>query len=553
MTLRRPAALPDFATDPDPANLVEPVESVRQGGFVIGTTPPAPWVNWLFGQIGACLAYLFGPSTSAWTRYSFALGEIPGAVDADDVTTEVGVTVPLRRLLLVTSPLSFAPKLYASVRGQVWTAIAAGEPVEVAEPTAVHFTGTRWIVGCTTNGAIFWTYPDGDSLGASAISDANPWTASSVPAAMSAIRAIDSDGADVAAVTADAILVSTDAGVTFAEASYAGDPVTGSFTDVHFEGQAWLAVTDDGEILRATTIGGAWTREASTLGSTATGWALRDDGDIVVAFQQFGTTTDIFVSADHGVAWTDIELPTSENDRFKRIADMRYFDGAWFLSGANSPYLSSSNDVTDPLSWVSLKVPFYSDTAQGAGLLAMCEGALFQFYGPAGDAPYVLIGNRAQEMAPGAWQPTGAPPMLHDAAYIRGRFVDDAAPANGDTLVWSAAGDQYAPGSAGGRARARATAIDTVTTAADEVILVTSTATDRAIGLCAPGSTFGTPTCMQRFTVIDGGGNASGHPITLTPVSGLINGAATAVINTDRGAITVLTDGANYYIESALS
>lgn len=51
------------------------------------------------------------------------------------------------------------------------------------------------------------------------------------------------------------------------------------------------------------------------------------------------------------------------------------------------------------------------------------------------------------------------------------------------------------------------------------------------------------PTQGLEFTIKDGGGNAAANPITVTPAAGTIDGAATALQNSDFGAVTYSYNG----------
>lgn len=52
----------------------------------------------------------------------------------------------------------------------------------------------------------------------------------------------------------------------------------------------------------------------------------------------------------------------------------------------------------------------------------------------------------------------------------------------------------------------------------------------------------------QVFYIKDGTGDSSTNPITITPAAGTIDDAATAVINTDYGALTLVWTGAKWEI-----
>lgn len=59
------------------------------------------------------------------------------------------------------------------------------------------------------------------------------------------------------------------------------------------------------------------------------------------------------------------------------------------------------------------------------------------------------------------------------------------------------------------------------------------------------GVTFPEPTVGRYYTIVDAAHNAGTYPITYTPASGLIGGAASYVINVDGGAVTFYWNGVN--------
>jgi len=52
----------------------------------------------------------------------------------------------------------------------------------------------------------------------------------------------------------------------------------------------------------------------------------------------------------------------------------------------------------------------------------------------------------------------------------------------------------------------------------------------------------------QVFYLKDGAGDASTNPITITPTAGTIDGSATATINSDYGALTLVFNGTEWNI-----
>ena len=83
----------------------------------------------------------------------------------------------------------------------------------------------------------------------------------------------------------------------------------------------------------------------------------------------------------------------------------------------------------------------------------------------------------------------------------------------------------------------------------DYIILVTSTAAARTITLPAPSSSAATSNVGRIFIIKDTSGGAYTNNITLSVSGGAnIDGVSTAVIGSDYGSITVMSNGTQYYI-----
>lgn len=73
---------------------------------------------------------------------------------------------------------------------------------------------------------------------------------------------------------------------------------------------------------------------------------------------------------------------------------------------------------------------------------------------------------------------------------------------------------------------------------------------DKTVGAATAVATPVSPVLFQPYTVKDGKGDADIHPITITPVSGTIDGDANYVINAPYGSIVFYWNGTNYSIQS---
>ena len=93
-----------------------------------------------------------------------------------------------------------------------------------------------------------------------------------------------------------------------------------------------------------------------------------------------------------------------------------------------------------------------------------------------------------------------------------------------------------------------ATATDYVTTVNDHIIAVTSTAVPRVIMLSTVSLGEGSTTAAFILTVKDESGGAAANNVTITTEGAeLIDGAATAVINTNYGVVRVYSNGTNWF------
>lgn len=83
---------------------------------------------------------------------------------------------------------------------------------------------------------------------------------------------------------------------------------------------------------------------------------------------------------------------------------------------------------------------------------------------------------------------------------------------------------------------------DTVTTS--DAIVVYEMAVPGPVAVTLPA----TPNVGQLFYLKDGTGDAATNPITITPAAGTIDGALTATINANYGALTLTWNGAEWNI-----
>lgn len=116
--------------------------------------------------------------------------------------------------------------------------------------------------------------------------------------------------------------------------------------------------------------------------------------------------------------------------------------------------------------------------------------------------------------------------------------------ANGSDLYTSSVTPLFQGTSQGNVIKRTAVSSDYTVLFSDYYIGVTSTAAPRTITLPNPA----TISKDQSFTVKDESMGAASNNITVVPSSGLIDGAANKIINTNGGALTVISNGTNYFI-----
>jgi hypothetical protein len=88
----------------------------------------------------------------------------------------------------------------------------------------------------------------------------------------------------------------------------------------------------------------------------------------------------------------------------------------------------------------------------------------------------------------------------------------------------------------------KVTAAGAVTVGADDDTIVMAKSSPATTAVTGPAAAAG-----RRFTIKDGNGDAFTYNITVTPASGTIDGAATAVLNVNYDSQTYECDGTNWY------
>lgn len=436
----RPYSVLQFAVSAPGSQLVEPPSDIRNNGFATGTRPPAQWLNYLLGNVGAWIDRLRSPSRSQWTRQTVAVNFVAAAVD--ELTNDTFFANPARRVVAITD--SGLNAVQASVRGDSWVGLSVEPTASIGSLECLCATNDGWLVGgnlpSVLTGGIWSTLYDPD--GTSAIkNDANNWTIHTLPASTNVVKAIacrktGPSAGDAAAIT-DAKIIFRSGPTTWANATL-GTAVSGTVLDVIDTGSAWLAVTSNGQLYRVATPSGSW-NVVTTLPATNK-WRFASDGSgkIVAYRREDGGSADWYVSTDHGLTWGVLAAPF-EVQNARRV---RFVDGTWFCCSSDFPYLSESNDL---LSWNRIPVPIIDGANHRLDdIVAIDEGLLAIGQG------FSLLSARGEVVAPGPWSAGGARLPIADAGYLQGRAIDSTAPSNGQALIWDTASSRWKPGAGGG-------------------------------------------------------------------------------------------------------
>lgn len=555
---KRPAVVPTWITaaDADPLRNVEPTADFRNYGFTSGDRPPAPWLNNLLHTAGQCFEYLFGTKTNNWERIAWGLTRLeptlPIAAAADDDTVFTVTFQPFARLVVGgtvdAGSAGGDSRLRVSAEGEAWFTRSPthGGGTPIGGLTTVGWTGAHWLLGTDESGTgKVWRTTNGSLVGSAVFDDSNDWAATTLPATTSGLVAFAAaDTTHLAAIATNKPIYSTDDGATWTNASLSA-VATGLFTDVCWTGVAWLAVTDDGEIYRATSLAGTWTKLGTDLPDKA--WRLEPGptGFVLAYPYNVGTNDDWYVSEDDGATWALQTAPTAGD--FNTLARVRYLDGTWLASAGSAAPLWQATG-TDAGLWTRVALDTIAGgTGPSAATIPVdllrCDGR------------YVALGNshchrtpRAEGLDPGAFVATAAAASLRDAAYLRGRVVVDTAPTDRDVLEWDASGDAWTPTGPGAWARVHATATNYTVAADVAVVLVDSSGAARTVKLPPPAA-------GRAVTIKSSAGAADTNHVTVQRAgSEKIDGtAADYVIATKWGAVTLVSDATDWFVTATVA
>lgn len=393
---KRPVSDPAWATAAPAGNVIEPVTLRRSAGFVKETGIAAPYVNYLLQSLADWVAYATGPNFTNYTPVEVSGG---GLIELDvDATTAEG-DARVRRLLAVDAVTN--TRLLTSLAGDLWislTPVPASGAFGVARRVGYANGPSKWVVLADDSGAARVHTADYSTATNSPIDDdTKPWGAPTLPTLdVPTALALAQSGADAGRVAVGTVGASgvkiaySNTGITaFTAVTFGGSWAGEETRDLAHTGAAWLAVSQNGTLARATAATGTWTVLGTSLG--AGDWRLAaGPAGLVVAYQpNLGTAPDWYVSTDHGASWSLAAAPA-----LHQLKKLRYVAGAWVLASAAAPYLAYAADPAVAASWRRVTVPVGPIGAPPPTLdlydVVECDGALV-----VGGNERVLVGLRA--------------------------------------------------------------------------------------------------------------------------------------------------------------
>lgn len=536
---RRPERVLRFAWNSGVGGAVEPPAAEAEAGWTTGQRPPAQYLNALLNNQGGWSDFLRGPSLARWSRVALGstfAGTAP--VIAADTTSVEGATVIRRLVAAGTDGTSRC--VYVSHRGDTWTR-RDNFPVGIAGTFSriYHADGFWWLLMSNGSDGYLLTSP-ADLVTGSALDGAPDWNLETSPPTgaggfVAMAHGVTGGGYQQVLVTSTTELhassSATAGAVNFAEETPTGTAPSGAYTDVVWNGTTFIAVTASGYVVTGT--GSTYTGQAARI-TVATGilWRLTvgADGE-VIAWQGLSASEAVmYRSVDHGVTWSLISVSTTG---LQNLTSLTYADGGWVATCAQAPYLWSSNDL---LVWTKAALPYDGTTGSIVYGATHCEGAWAVLRADA-----VVMGGRAEDLAPGAWSADPTPTLLGNAGWLRGYRISATAPTAGQGLIWD--GTDYVPTTpTAAAAYTVRTKTTTYTALAGDVLLCDATGGAFTITLPAAATVSGASISVKKT-------DASANAVTIDGnASETIDGAATRLLSTQYEAVTLWSDGSNWWV-----
>lgn len=426
----RPTRFPRWAFAAPTGAIVEVPSGVAAVGYTPAERPPAQWFNYQFNLLGGWIDYLSGPSLGNWVRWPLsdmlARADSSVRIDADTVTADTAA----RARFVIAGFTGFAPHIYVSYRGHDWEECTRFAVTPTGTVRGLRFFG-RWYLW--TAGLYSTPADDGVASSAVAVDGSATWTDSGLTGV--AGLSYDPTGNTYLTIhtTGPAWHVSTD-GLTWTVPTVTGTP-TGTGQDAVWSRTRHVSITSTGQIWSTPNPATAITHLAD-IGVTGT-WRLTAGNGLIAAYQPNVLLMVLWVSSDDGASWTVHTVPAG----ITNVTGIVFADGQWLVTADDYPYLWASNDL---VTWDAVTLPIPQSKAVFPGLQsAVSARGSIVLLADGADAVYQSL--RSNDLASGDPTIFGAPVVLSDAAYLRGRVIATTAPTANQVLAWNNGLSEWVP------------------------------------------------------------------------------------------------------------
>jgi hypothetical protein len=532
LTVRRPGrAPPQWATAS--AYISEPLTGKAVTGFIPDELPPADWFNYTWNQLGQWTGYLTGPSQTVWASRVFpdpSTGVVRG-----DVDTGTPDNTECRYRYAICGIDGTGAFVAVSRTGAAWIT-QRNLPATPGTPAGVYFSpGTSPLTGSGdwylwTDTGLYRTPSDYAGTTNALRGDAS-WAALSLPASPGVVAGVAGYFNDIVVTTSTKLLRRT-VGL-WAEITGLTSRQTGRA--IVWTGTALVELSStggDGIIYTATDPASTWTLRPTLTGvGVGTTWQLATgDTGVVAAFKTAVDVPEVWLSEDHGATWASVTTPAL----LKQLTALRWRDGVWTATSTVAPYAQTSGDLEH---WLPVPIPVgESDNelrdvlyGNGSWLLVSRSG--------------VLQGAPAIEPGSEGYTPGTESSIPGNAGWLRGRKISLTAPTDGQVYAWNAASSTFLPTTpSAGAAYTVRTKTTTYTALAGDVLLCDASGGAFTVTLPAAATVSGSSISVKKS-------DASANAVTVDGnAAETIDGAATLALSTQYEAVTLWSDGTNWWV-----
>lgn len=560
--MKRPGrAPPQWAYAAPDGAIVEPLAGKAAVGYVGGADgdiPPAGWFNYHFNLLGQWMGFLAGPSLTVWSTWNLPAPDTaytPPHFAAVDAVSQNSTEARYRYAVAAVDATSAC--VLVSRTGQDWVLRRnlPGDPTDAPRGIAAASFWYLW-----TDDNIYATQRDDPAyptsgVGASALRDAGlDWGTATLPVGHGTVRGLacwaDAGGsvAKVYATTSTDMLVSDEGGLTYTAVTVPGRQ---SGRDIAYSADGVTCVeissnAGDGYIVRLegiATTPASWVHQ-QTLSSVGaeTSWRLAagpvadDLTSSFVAFKTGTTNPRLHVSVDSGATWAVVPVSVADGVPVSlgNLTSIRHEDGVWVATSTVWPYAWTSSDLER---WLPLPVPVGESDSP-------LYGVVF------GGGSWLLLsairatqGAPAVDASPEGYSPSTRAAVLGDAGWLRGRKISLTAPTDGQVYAYDSGSGTFVPTtpSAGSTYTVR-TKTTTYTALAGDVLLCDATGAAFTVTLPAAATVTGSSISVKKT-------DSSGNAVTIDGNGAeTIDGATTLALSTQYEAVTLWSDGSNWWV-----